>query len=333
MSTEQNQPALTVPVLFIAFNRYDTASRVLDAIRSARPTRLYFACDGPRNEAERTKCEHVRSLAQTVDWPCEVFTKFSDVNLGVRMGEATAMTWFWEQEEMGIVLEDDTYPAQSFFPYCQELLHRYKDDERVWAIMGTNLAERGSDTRDDSYLFSAHGYGAYWGWAGWRRVWQQYDVDMKDWPALRDSGLIDGHFLSRAERNEVHKLFEHTWNGDIRSWDYQFDMGRITNHAVNIVPRLNLVSNIGFGAEGTHTTNANDRRGRDGVAEIGFPLTHPAHMLVDVAWDKDYFQRFVRPTAFRRFKNAMKNVLPEGVDEAITPVLSKLQDKLGINRD
>ncbi|HMC97148.1 MAG TPA: hypothetical protein VKG92_05830 [Flavobacteriales bacterium] len=331
MSTSQH--TLQVPVLFIAFNRHDAASRVLEAIRQARPPRLYFACDGPRNEAERVKCEKVRSLANEVDWPCEVFTKFSEVNLGVRMGEATAMTWFWENEEMGIVLEDDTYPARSFFPYCQELLQRYKDDERIWAIMGTNLAERGPAHGEGSYQFSTHGYGAYWGWAGWRRVWRLYDVEMKDWPGLRDSGVIDGHFLSRAERNEVHKLFEHTWNGNIRSWDYQFDMGRITNHAVNIIPGVNLIRNIGFGAEGTHTTNANDRRNKEGVAEIGSPLVHPRHVMVDKAWDRDYFQRYVRPTGFRRFKNTIKNALPGGVDEALTPVLSKLQDKLGINRD
>src|SRR5689334_8996400 len=123
MSSAFVPPApLRTPVLFIAFNRYDSARSVFDAIRAARPPRLYFACDGARNEQERAKCEKVRSLVELVDWPCQVFTKFSDVNLGVKMGEATAMTWFWENEEMGIVLEDDTHPVQSFFWYCEELL-------------------------------------------------------------------------------------------------------------------------------------------------------------------------------------------------------------------
>ena len=333
MSSSQRVPSIDVPVLFIAFNRVDAARQVLNTIRQARPPRLYFACDGPRSEAERMKCDAVRALTSEVDWPCELFTRFSPVNLGVRMGEATAMTWFWENEEMGIVLEDDTYPSHSFFGYCQELLHHYKNDERVWAIMGTNLMDEERPATPGSYHFSAHGYGAYWGWAGWRRVWEKYDVDMKAWPMLRDSGMLDGHFLSRAERNEAHKLFEHTWTGDIRSWDYQFDLGRICDQALNIIPARNLVRNIGFGSEGTHTVNPNDRRNREGVGGIELPLVHPPHMLVDLAWDRKYFMRYVRPTAYRRFKNALKNMLPAEIDRAITPALSKLQDRLGIDRD
>jgi hypothetical protein len=322
-----------VPVLFIAFNRYDEARQVLDAIRKARPARLYFACDGARNEAERPKCERVRSLVQEVDWPCEVMTKFSPVNLGVRMGEATAMDWFFEHEEMGIVLEDDTYPAPSFFAYCRELLHRYRDDERVWAIMGSNLMSEVPSRSSGSYHFSAHGYGAYWGWAGWRRVWKHYDVDMKDWPHLRDSGLLEAHFLGTAERRQVYDYFENTWNGAIRSWDYQFDLARLTNHALNIVPGVNMVRNIGFGSGGSHTTNANHPNHGRQERDIELPLRHPRHMLVDKEWDRAYFMDRVRPTAFRRFKYAVKALLPETVDKAITPALSKLQDRLGINRD
>lgn len=333
MSENLREGVVSVPVLFIAFNREAAAREVLGAIRVARPPRLYIACDGPRNEEERPKCEAVRALINEVDWPCEVHTRFSDVNLGVKFGESTAMDWFWENEEMGIVLEDDTYPSIGFFGYCQELLHRYREDERIWAIMGTNLMEDPPPRWGGNYHFSAHGYGAYWGWAGWRRVWARYDVHMKQWPELRDSGSLNGHFLSRSERKEVEKLFEHTWNGNIRSWDYQFDLGRILNHALNIIPARNLVRNIGFGEEGTHTVNANDPRGNRPVSDVSLPLEHPAHMLVDTDRDKKYFMEHVRPSGFRRMKNALKHLLPEKVDQAITPALSKLQDKLGIDRD
>lgn len=333
MTDHDQTSSINVPVLFIAFNRVDAAAQVLGAIRQARPPRLYFACDGPRNEEERAQCDAVRALRNDVDWPCEVLTRFSDVNLGVRMGEATAMSWFWEHEEMGIVLEDDTYPAPGFFGYCQELLERYRHDERVWAIMGTNLMADRPPRTLGSYHFSRHGYGAYWGWAGWRRVWRQYDVNMEQWPTVRDGGVIDGQFLSRVERNEAFKLFEHTWNGNIRSWDYQFDFGRILSHGMNIIPHTNLVRNIGFGAEGTHTVNANDRRGRARVSDITLPLTHPPHMMPDLRWDRDHFMKHVRPTAFRRFKNALKDLLPEQLDNVITPTLSRLQDRFGINRD
>lgn len=332
MSTSFVPPApLRTPVLFIAFNRYDSARSVFEAIRTARPPRLYFACDGARNEQERPKCDKVRSLVELVDWPCEVFTKFSDVNLGVKMGEATAMSWFWENEEMGIVLEDDTHPVQSFFWYCEELLERYKDDERVWAIMGNNLMTEMKPPTDDSYYWSCHGYGAYWGWAGWRRVWKKYDVDMKQWPEVKAQGTIIGHFVSRCEMNEAFKVFEHTWNGEIRSWDYQFDFGRILNHGLNIIPNTNLIQNIGFGADGTHTKNENDPRNKQERAEITVPLKHPDHMMVDVVRDYEYFKRYIEPSWFRRFKNSVKSMLPDKVDETLTPIFSRLQKHLGIH--
>ena len=321
---------LRTPVLFIAFNRYDTARAVLEAIRQAKPPRLYFACDGPRNPEERERCEQVRSLTSLVDWECELHTRFSDVNLGVKMGESIAMDWFWEHEEEGIVLEDDTMPAQSFFWYCQELLERYRHDERVWCIMGNNLMTEWQVQGDDSYYFSAHGYGAYWGWAGWRRVWRKYDVDMKEWPAVRDSGLLMGQFLSRGEMKEAYKLFEATHAGLIRSWDYQMDFLRILDRGVTCIPNINLIRNIGFGADGTHTVSERDRRNKDEVDEIGLPLVHPAHMLVDARRDLAYFERYIEPTSFRKFKDAIKNLLPEKVDEAVTPFFSKLQKQLGI---
>lgn len=322
---------LNTPVLLIAFNRYDSTRQVMEAIRQARPPRLYFACDGPRNDQERARCERVRSLVELVDWPCELRTRFSDANLGVKHGEASAMTWFWENEQEGIVLEDDTLPVQSFFWYCQELLERYRDDERIWCIMGNNLMSEWPAKDPGAYYFSAHGYGAYWGWAGWRRVWKHYDVDMKDWPEVYRSGTILGHFMDRGEAREAYKLFHHTHVGDIRSWDYQFDLGRILNHALSIIPNTNLIRNIGFGAEGTHTVSEADRRNKVDEAEIGLPLVHPRHMLVDVERDLAYFERYIRPTLFRRVKNRIKNLLPEGMDAAITPFFSRLQKHLGLN--
>ncbi|MBP7513344.1 MAG: nucleotide-diphospho-sugar transferase [Flavobacteriales bacterium] len=332
MSTPFIPPGpLNTPVLFIAFNRYDTALKVFEAIRQARPPRLYFACDGARNETEKAKCAQVRSLVERVDWPCEVLTKFSDVNLGVKMGEATAMTWFWEHEEMGIVLEDDTLPVQSFFWYCEELLHHYKDDDRVWCIMGNNLMTEWEVKGSDSYYFSTHGYGAYWGWAGWRRVWRKYDVDMKEWPAVKEAGIINGHFISKAEMAEAYGVFDNTYDGNIRSWDFQFDFGRIVERGVNIIPNVNMIRNVGFGAGGTNTVSENDVRNKDVLMEIGLPLHHPRHMMVDVVRDHAHFKRYVQPTGLRRFKNAIKSLLPKELDEAVTPFFSRLQKSLGIH--
>ena len=322
---------LRTPVLFIAFNRYDSAIQVFEAIRQAKPPRFYFACDGPRNEQERARCEKVRSIVDLVDWECEVFTKFSEKNLGVMMGESTAMDWFWENEEEGIVLEDDTYPSQSFFWYCQELLEKYRNDDRVWCIMGNNLMTEWEVKGKESYYFSAHGYGAYWGWAGWRRVWQKYDVQMKDWPEVRDSGLLMGQFLTKGEMKEAYLLFEAQYDGRIRSWDYQMDLARHLNRGVTCMPNTNMIRNIGFGSEGTHTVNENDRRNKEDLYEMKFPLVHPKYMLVDQERDLAYFERYIEPSSFRKFKNSIKSLLPPKIDEAVTPFFSKIQKQLGLN--
>lgn len=322
---------LTTPVLFIAFNREEPARMVMEAIRQARPPRLYFACDGPRNESERERCEKVRALVSMVDWECELRTKFSDVNLGVMMGESTAMDWFFEHEEEGIILEDDTLPVQSFFWYCQELLERYRNDDRVWCIMGNNLMTEWQHKGQEAYYFSAHGYGAYWGWAGWRRVWRKYDVEMKAWPEYRDDQLLAGHFLNKAEMSEAFKLFEGQYTGAIRSWDYQMDFARILNRGVTCIPNVNLVGNIGFGADGTHTVSEHDRRNKADQKEITFPIVHPGHMLVDHQRDLAYFEQYIQPTQYQRLKEAVKHMLPTRVDQALTPLVSKVQRKLGIN--
>ncbi|MCC6841005.1 MAG: nucleotide-diphospho-sugar transferase [Flavobacteriales bacterium] len=326
-----NTKPMGTAVLFIAFNREEPSRMVLEAIRQAKPPRLYFACDGPRNAKEKERCERVRALVSMVDWDCQLFTRFSEVNQGVMMGESTAMNWFFEHEEEGIILEDDTCPDPSFFNYCEELLERYRHDERVWCIMGNNLMTEWEAKDGGSYYFSAHGYGAYWGWAGWRRVWKKYDVHMKDWPECRDRQLLNGHFLSKAEMTEAYKLFQGQFDGRIRSWDYQMDFARIINRGITCIPNINLVRNIGFGADGTHTVSENDKRNKSDLSRMSFPLKHPRFMVVDAVRDLAYFERYIQPSLFRKFKDAVKHLLPERLDEAITPFLSKVQKRLGLN--
>lgn len=320
-----------LPVLVTAFKRADTTRQVFESLRIARPPRLYFACDGGRNEKEWQQCAEVRALAGMVDWPCELHTRFSDVNRGSKWGMSEAISWFFDHEEEGIVLEDDIVPAQSFFPFCAELLERYRNDERIWAINGNNLMTEWPYQNHDSYWFSEHGYGAYWGWASWRRSWRRFDVNMASWPMVRDSGLLDGYFISAAEKDEAMAIFEATWNGTIpTAWDYQFDLAKILNRGMNIIPSVNLCRNIGFVGEGTHTVKETDIRNKEELHEIDFPLVHPATMLVDAPRDKAYFERYVRTPLFRRFKNAIKALLPDQVDKAITPFLGEMQRKLGL---
>ena len=280
-------------VLFIGFKRYEESKAVIEAIRAARPPRFYFACDGARPDraGEAEAVEQVRSLAKLVDWPCEFKTRFSEKNQSVRFGPPAAIDWFFEHEEEGIILEDDCLPVPSWFRFAQEMLEHFRHDERVWTIMGNNLMTEWVNANDDSYYYSSHGYGAYWGWAAWRRMWKKYDLHMKDWPALRDSGLLDGHFLSNGERDEAYGLLEASWNGKIHSWDFQLDYGRWMHGMVNVIPTVNLIRNIGFGEASTHTGNDIDPRNKDDVGEMAFPLVHPKFMVVDNRRDLAYFEK------------------------------------------
>jgi hypothetical protein len=323
---------LRTPVLITAFSRYETTVKVMEAIRKVRPRRLYFACDGPRNAEERKRTDKVRSLVAMVDWPCELRTLFREENLGLRKAMVGNLDWFFEQEEEGIVLEDDTEPVPTFFRFCEELLERYRDDHRIWWILGNNLRADPGAKPKASYYFSQHGYGAPWGWAGWRRSWKLYDVSMLDWPKVRHTPEWDAFFLSRSEKEEADHVFEATWDGRIPStWAFQNDFARILHKGVTIIPEFNLVRNIGFDLAGTNTVQGRDRRDIDNASEMPFPLVHPDEVVVDKARDLAYFNSFVRPPMFRRFRTSVKGLLPGRLDTAITPFVSRVLRRLGIN--
>lgn len=170
-------PTLSTPVLFVVFNRPETTSRVFNSIRNARPARLYVAADGPRamREGEAQRCVEVRRIASAVDWPCEVRTLFRDENIGCRRSVSGAISWFFEHEPEGIILEDDCLPDASFFSYCATLLERYRIEPRVMAITGNNF-QPSMEGYSASYYYSI--YNHVWGWASWRRAWALYDADM-----------------------------------------------------------------------------------------------------------------------------------------------------------
>ena len=318
---------LSTPVLLIGFNRIGPLRQVFEAIRTARPPKLYFACDGPRNAEEVARCEEVRALVKEVDWPCEVHTRFNAENMGLRKGVSSAIAWFFEYELEGIILEDDTLPVPSFFRFCQELLEKYRNDQRIWVIMGNNLMEDWTGQHDGSYYYSAHGYGAPWGWASWRRVWQHYDVDMGQWPALSTSPGLKGFFLSDGETRDVHDMFDHVHKGRMNSWSYQLDITRIANHGLNILPEINLIDNVGFGEDGTHTVSLADPRNKRTAKDMVFPMVHPRFMMIDTARDLAYFERFIGTTSKDRMKRVVKEWLPGGPEGPVMKVISKIKRK------
>jgi hypothetical protein len=325
MTTATAPFQLTTPVLLIGFNRVGPLRKVFEAVRAARPTKLYFAADGPRMPAEQADCDEVRALAHEVDWPCELHTRFNEGNLGLRKGVSSAIAWFFAHEPEGIVLEDDTLPVPSFFRFCQEMLECYRNDERIWVVMGNNLMEDWPGGTDGDYYFSAHGYGAPWGWASWRRAWQHYDVDMGLWPVLKESSLLKDFFLNADEERDVHAMFDRVHNGTMNSWSYQLDITRIANHALNILPRVNLIDNIGFDGDGTHTTSVRDPRNKRTAKDMAFPVKQPRLIMCDERRDAEYFKRFIGTTAAERLKEKVRAMLPASAVRGLVNAKRKLR--------
>jgi hypothetical protein len=272
-------------ILFLVFNRVDTTSKVFEAIRNAAPKKLYVAADGPRNVGEYQKCKTVREIATDIDWDCELKTLFREDNLGCKDAVSGAINWFFDQEELGIILEDDCLPSSSFFGFCSALLHKYKDDNRIGHIGGSNFQD-GIQRGDSSYYFSRLTH--VWGWAGWRRAWNKYDVNMSTFPYFKAHDLqnLPGH----APFKEVwYKNLKSTYDGEINTWDYQVSYFNIINNYLSIIPNKNLISNIGFGEGATHTIE-NHPFADLKTGEIE-EMIHPVFFIADV--DADLFTQHI----------------------------------------
>jgi len=244
---------LNTPLLFLAYNRPDPTRQVLAAIRAARPGKLFIATDGPKpgKPGDYEKCQAVRDILRNgIDWDCEVHTLLREENLGCKAAVSSAITWFFDNVEEGIILEDDTLPSQSFFPFCAELLEKYRHDQRILHISGDNF-QQGLIRGDGSYYFSIYNHN--WGWATWRRAWRLYDVDMKSFQELRQDNSWQAIFNSAAERDYWLNMLQLVWEGKIDTWDFQWTFAVWANRGLCVLPNVNLVSNIGFLGDGTHT--------------------------------------------------------------------------------
>ena len=240
------------PILLITFNRLDTTKRVFERIKEQQPKYLFIASDGPRENRldDIVKIEEVRSyILSNIDWVCEVKTLFREKNLGCGVAPYTAITWFFECVEHGIILEDDCLPYPDFFNFCETILNKYKQDETIWEISGTNL-QKGIKRGDGSYYFS--NYGGIWGWATWARAWKHYDYSMKNYGDFLKNQQIKKIFSDKQQQKYWHKTLNNasklgTW------WDYQWLYTFWSYGGKCIVPNVNLIENIGFNGGGTHT--------------------------------------------------------------------------------
>lgn len=277
------------PVLFLIFNRPDATQRVFDEIKKAKPLRLYVAADGPRSnkEGESDRCEETRKIIRQVDWECEVATLFREENLGCKKAVSSAIDWFFGQEEEGIILEDDCLPDPSFFGYCQELLEKYRDDDRVMMISGDNFQD-GAMRGDGSYYFSKNVH--IWGWASWRRAWNKYDVTMRSYPEFRKQGRIESVFQGKILQQYWLSIFDSVFSGKIDTWDYQWVYAVWANGSLSIIPNVNLISNIGFRNDATHTRGTESEFANMDTKALG-AINHPRFVMQDRRADDSFYRK------------------------------------------
>ncbi|MGQ9851736.1 MAG: glycosyltransferase family 2 protein, partial [Aggregatilineaceae bacterium] len=291
---------LDIPVAFLIYRRPDVTRRVFAAIAAARPRRLYVIADGPRGESEAARCAQTRAIIEGVDWPCEVFTNYAETNLGLKRRVSSGLDWVFAHEEQAIILEDDCLPDPTFFRFCAELLERYRDDERVMQVAGVNFL-RGVYRPQASYFFTT--YMHIWGWATWRRAWQHYDVTMSQWADVRVREHVLSQFDNPREGQHYYKIWTRVYKGGIDTWAYQWSFVCRVRQGLSVMPRHNLVSNIGFGPEATHTLVKN-RVAAMPTQPMPFPLQHPPTVARDAEADRLLSEiTLLKPPLYRRAVN------------------------------
>jgi hypothetical protein len=283
---------MQTPVALIIFNRPDTTEKVFEAIRQAKPSTLFVIADGARvnrlDEAE--KCAASRAIIDRVDWDCEVIKDYSDVNLGCGKRIATGLSSVFAQVEQAIILEDDCLPDPRFVRFCEELLAKYRDDERVMSISGYNGLGKWK-SRKQSYHFSF--CPIPWGWASWSRAWRYFDYDIKDW-ANRDIKRQIKEFIGNDfQYQEMAKNFEKAYQKETGYdfWGYQWFFAVMANSGLTILPSVNLISNIGFGSNATHLKKANSADANTPIYSIQFPLKHNDLVKIDRSFDRKYMKK------------------------------------------
>lgn len=272
------------PVALILFNRPETTARVMQAIRQARPRHLFLVADGPRGDVppDIERCAQARAVALGVDWDCEIHTHFADTNLGLKKRVESGLDWVFENVERAIILEDDCLPQPTFFPYCDELLERYAHDPRIMTISGCDYK---FGLTDDSHSYTFSRYPLIWGWATWRRAWQLHDSEMRTLPHALATGRVEALLGDRHTAQYWEYLFNRTFQTK-DTWDYGWVWSSWEHQGLSIHPNTNLVENIGFGQDASHTLGPDSAFSEMLTLPMQFPLSHPPTVERSAAGDE-----------------------------------------------
>jgi len=298
------------PVLFLIFKREDTTKRVFDRIREAQPPKLYIAADGPRHDRpdEIAKCEATRKVVENVDWPCEVYRLYREENLGCGKGVSSAIDWFFENEEQGIIIEDDVLPHIDFFKYCDDMLERYKYNESVQLISGRNAFYK---KMEKPYSYYSSSLFHIWGWASWRRVWLTYEYDASKISRDLFAKKLLERQLTQSTKKYWWKIFKLMQIDPIDTWDFQLYFNEVLFERSTIIPYVNMIENIGFNpADATHTTKTRPLDVNH-KAFSPYPLKHPDNLFQDIEADMIFAKNFgfIHRNLFERFITRIKTFI------------------------
>lgn len=301
--------SLKSPILLIGFNRYNTTQVVFDMIKQVQPEKFYFTVDGARKgKEEEGEITRVREIINQVDWPCDVHTLFREENLGCGRGPAEAISWAFKNEDRLIVLEDDCVPSISFFLFCDELLEKYKDDKRVNIISGRSHQSKSKYFNNQDYIFTH--YAHTWGWATWKRTWNEFDLYMKDFPEWIDRGGALNVLATREQgirsNKRLQKIYDNIDKEVTHSWDSQWSYTRLKSGGLGIVPCKNLIQNIGeFGTHSKGHTEVNDIK----AEEISGTLKHPPFIITNIGYEILHYKKHI--LAFD------KNIIVRGINKLV----------------
>ena len=314
-----NKSNIDLSVLIIFFARPNTLQEVFNEVKKARPSRLFLACDGPREsvptEAERV--EECKKIVSEIDWECQIYTNYSDVNLGCGRGPESAISWAFQHTDKLVILEDDCVPEPSFFPYMKELLDRYEDDTRIGLISGFNHF-RDWEAGGNSYFFTKRG--ATLGWGTWKRVWDLYDYHVEGISDPYYKSLLQADISNKSESksriNSWNTAYIETKEKKVNYWDHQFGFLKYTQSYLCIVPKSNLIYNIGVGLGSTHTENgqvvSNWKLGQVlfmPTTKMEFPLVHPKYVICDRNYDNECYNKILKRSLFKKLKSKLRRML------------------------
>ncbi|MDO9630122.1 MAG: hypothetical protein Q7I99_09510 [Acholeplasmataceae bacterium] len=301
------------PVVLFFFIREESTMKVLDQIRIAKPKKLYLVGEGhrPNKPGEKERVETLRQLVESrIDWDCEVFKNYVTEDIGAGRRISSGISWVFETENRAIFLEDDIIASQSFFRYCQEMLDYYEHDNRVMAISGSNPVPKFEFDGDYTFSNVAH----IWGWATWKRAWENYDFEMKEWPYYKKNELLKASFRNKVFYEFRCDEFDLAYEGISTTWDYQFSFHLLKNSGLAVVPKINMISNVGIGPNATNTKSKKEYIFGT-INEIEFPIQFKDEVFYDDAFDNYYFKKFLFKSYYSnpwfRFKYRLKKILPK----------------------